>query len=29
VLALDDLLPLLADQLGALAGAIRGELALP
>jgi CBS domain-containing protein len=29
VVSLDDLLPLLADQLGALAGAIRGELALP
>jgi CBS domain-containing protein len=29
VLALDDLLPLLADQLGDLAEAIRGELARP
>ena len=29
VLALDDLLPLLADQLGALAEAIRSELAMP
>jgi len=29
VVSLDDLLPLLADQLGELAGAIRGELAMP
>jgi CBS domain-containing protein len=29
VISLDDLLPLLADQLGDLADAIRGELAIP
>lgn len=29
VIALDDLLPLLADQLGALADAIQGELEMP
>lgn len=29
VVSLDDLLPLLADQLGALADAVRGELAMP
>jgi CBS domain-containing protein len=29
VVSLDDLLPLLADQLGELAEAIRGELAMP
>mgnify|MGYP005854561751 CR=1 FL=1 len=28
-LALDDLLPLLADQLGALADAVQGELEMP